>query len=871
MTKQVINTGTVANDGTGDTIRAAMTKTNSNFQEIYQSLGNGSTLKTIVDGVANELAFYSDPTTLARTGGLSFDRTTKRMRLDGTTAVGGSGAILTLADNSGCTMNFFEYGDSASTAPGLILVKHRGTIANPLPPQVNDVLGSYSVWSTLDGSAETSFSAGRVSWLATAGAPNAGVNTRITLQCRIDGTVRPVLESNADGSLKVFGTYNLPTVNGAAGQVLTTNGAGQTTWAYVDAPIDLTATVTDILPSATNQYDIGSPAKLFDKVLASTVSAKKYSFDAYDTGFEGANLINKGIVSNNGDINVYNQHAMNLGSTLTADGIMVQSSDYKPVRITLETANSSSSVASIDFTRAANGTRVFMVGRQLAGIYSTPTTGIYFSDDSGASWNLVVNPALPSNNTVWYTCAASSKNVFVASGPSGTAVFNGSTGQWTHTTRSFIKVAVVKDTVIAGLDQANDGTVWLCNLQVGTINDWFDVTPAAVRDLRIENPGAHKVNVRNLVASKPYSVDAGELIISVGTQDGNGMDTDSFVMYLQTHVATLTEPNAENLIYSWYQDEMHVTGEIRSMGVWSSIGSTSLLSFLVHNSAASNVTGGYDSAKVYMMKVYSYGLNGDHYFCSGTYNWSSTWIRTSWNEMSYPYFTNLEVVPDTNYSSEFTVQFGSMYAIASDEGPAVHMSDMYSVSSWDNANVDPVYEVPSISAIMGGVSIPGLGGAITMWTGYADNKDPLDGEGDPQAFLKTSNGVHYTTYYSVPRIGGVEFMDMYAMGYCFITDDVGTNATAGGLYVETKVGTVQLTSQVDGGSVSILSYKQDGTLTLNVYAQEGRTHIQTPVIYGAAPASASSAGVAGQVAYDANYMYVCTSTNTWKRTPLATW
>ena len=35
MAKQLINVGTVANDGTGDPIRSAMTKTNENFTEVY--------------------------------------------------------------------------------------------------------------------------------------------------------------------------------------------------------------------------------------------------------------------------------------------------------------------------------------------------------------------------------------------------------------------------------------------------------------------------------------------------------------------------------------------------------------------------------------------------------------------------------------------------------------------------------------------------------------------------------------------------------------------------------------------------------------------------------------------------------------------
>lgn len=37
------------------------------------------------------------------------------------------------------------------------------------------------------------------------------------------------------------------------------------------------------------------------------------------------------------------------------------------------------------------------------------------------------------------------------------------------------------------------------------------------------------------------------------------------------------------------------------------------------------------------------------------------------------------------------------------------------------------------------------------------------------------------------------------------------------------------------------------------------------------PASASATGSEGQIAWDANYIYVCTATNTWKRVAIATW
>ena len=44
MTKQTINRGSAANDGTGDNLRAGAAKVNENFNELYNVLGDGTTL-----------------------------------------------------------------------------------------------------------------------------------------------------------------------------------------------------------------------------------------------------------------------------------------------------------------------------------------------------------------------------------------------------------------------------------------------------------------------------------------------------------------------------------------------------------------------------------------------------------------------------------------------------------------------------------------------------------------------------------------------------------------------------------------------------------------------------------------------------------
>ena len=46
MTRQIISTGTAANDGTGDTLRSAGVKINENFKSIYTLLGDSNSFST---------------------------------------------------------------------------------------------------------------------------------------------------------------------------------------------------------------------------------------------------------------------------------------------------------------------------------------------------------------------------------------------------------------------------------------------------------------------------------------------------------------------------------------------------------------------------------------------------------------------------------------------------------------------------------------------------------------------------------------------------------------------------------------------------------------------------------------------------------
>jgi hypothetical protein len=58
MAKQVINVGTTSNDRTGDSIRSAFTKVNSNFTELYNAIFNEPSVRDIVGSI------FADDSTL---------------------------------------------------------------------------------------------------------------------------------------------------------------------------------------------------------------------------------------------------------------------------------------------------------------------------------------------------------------------------------------------------------------------------------------------------------------------------------------------------------------------------------------------------------------------------------------------------------------------------------------------------------------------------------------------------------------------------------------------------------------------------------------------------------------------------------------
>lgn len=73
----------------------------------------------------------------------------------------------------------------------------------------------------------------------------------------------------------------------------------------------------------------------------------------------------------------------------------------------------------------------------------------------------------------------------------------------------------------------------------------------------------------------------------------------------------------------------------------------------------------------------------------------------------------------------------------------------------------------------------------------------------------------------------------------------------------------------DAGSVSGISISGD---TIDLLSTASKAAFRSTLgIQVGTPASASAAGVAGEVRFDADYAYFCTAANTWKRVAIAAW
>ena len=91
------------------------------------------------------------------------------------------------------------------------------------------------------------------------------------------------------------------------------------------------------------------------------------------------------------------------------------------------------------------------------------------------------------------------------------------------------------------------------------------------------------------------------------------------------------------------------------------------------------------------------------------------------------------------------------------------------------------------------------------------------------------------------------------------------------VYASIVASIVDATDTTEDGKLD-LRVQAAGTLTsMAAITAANVTLGSRPIIPTHTPASATASGTAGEIAWDASYIYVCTATNTWKRVAISTW
>lgn len=125
MSKSTISVGSAANDGTGDTLRAAGTKINNNFTELYDHLGSSGTLSAFVSFVDSGLDFIDS----------SFNNSLKTVNLTANRDIDlpDANGIVVLNTNTATLTN------KTLTAPVISTISNTGTLT--LPTSTDTLVG----------------------------------------------------------------------------------------------------------------------------------------------------------------------------------------------------------------------------------------------------------------------------------------------------------------------------------------------------------------------------------------------------------------------------------------------------------------------------------------------------------------------------------------------------------------------------------------------------------------------------------------------------------------------------------------------------------------------------------------------------------
>ena len=298
MAKQTINIGTNQDDGTGDLLRAAFTKVNENFNEIYTELGGVSLSNISMSGST-----------------ISTDTTNSNLILD----PNGTGAIQ-LNGNTTVTGTFGVTG--ATTLSSTLGVTGISTLAatNATDVTASGTLGvtGISTLGVINASGIATFSnnvnvAGLLNATGNVDLGDSSADT-VTVTGRFDSSLVPSVDAtNNLGSASLRWATFYGTDIDVSGNV--TIGGNITIGDSDTDSINIVADLTgNLIPDTTATYNVGSASKVWSNVYATTVTANL-------TGDVTGNITSVGTSTfTTADINGGTIDSATIGATLPSTG-----------------------------------------------------------------------------------------------------------------------------------------------------------------------------------------------------------------------------------------------------------------------------------------------------------------------------------------------------------------------------------------------------------------------------------------------------------------------------------------------------------------------------------------------------------------------
>lgn len=250
MTQQIINVGTLPNDGTGDTLLSAMNKINTNFTDLYSTSYSANVVNSFNsrNGAVNLLtadvtsALTYTPLNKAgdTTSGLIVlgqgfvSNNTGSINVNAASLASlpaaATGTVLRAInlDTKSTLLTIDSYVNAGNPSSSLVLRGARGTGAAPTAIQNTDIIGSVG-GSGFGASIYQTSSPGQINFVAEGNFTNSSTPTAISFQVTPTGSnvSAEVLRLTNAGNLNLTGNYTTSNSNPSV-NLNDTSGTGQT-------------------------------------------------------------------------------------------------------------------------------------------------------------------------------------------------------------------------------------------------------------------------------------------------------------------------------------------------------------------------------------------------------------------------------------------------------------------------------------------------------------------------------------------------------------------------------------------------------------------------------------------------------------------